>query len=73
MRNWDRIAGNWRRLKGKANAQRERLTDDGLDTASGKRERLLGWIQDSFGLSKDEAECQLRYWQSRQQDAERQG
>jgi uncharacterized protein YjbJ (UPF0337 family) len=72
MKKSDRIAGNWKPLKGKVNAQWGKPADGGLDTTSDKRDQLLGWIQNSFGLSKDEAECQLRYWESRQRDLERQ-
>jgi len=57
--NWDRIEGNWKQLKGKAQVQWGKLTDDQLDVIAGKREQLVGRIQERYGLGKDEAEKQV--------------
>jgi uncharacterized protein YjbJ (UPF0337 family) len=57
--NWDRIEGNWKQLKGKAKQQWGKLTDDQLDVVAGNRDELAGKIQESYGISKDEAEKQL--------------
>lgn len=53
--NWDQVAGNWKMLRGKAQAEWGALTDDDLDVAEGNRERLEGKIQERYGKSKDEA------------------
>jgi uncharacterized protein YjbJ (UPF0337 family) len=45
-----------------------KLTDDDLDKIAGKRDQLVGRIQNSYGLGKDEAEKQLSDWESRQPD-----
>ena len=63
--NWDRIEGNWRQLKGKVRETWGRLTDDQLDTIAGKREKLAGSLQDSYGIEKDEAENQIRDFEAR--------
>jgi uncharacterized protein YjbJ (UPF0337 family) len=39
------------------------LTDDQLDVIAGKREHLAGKIQESYGISKDEAEKQISEWE----------
>jgi uncharacterized protein YjbJ (UPF0337 family) len=57
--NWDRIEGNWKQLKGKARVQWGKLTDDQLDVIGGKREQLVGRVQEQYGISKDEAEKQV--------------
>jgi uncharacterized protein YjbJ (UPF0337 family) len=57
--NWDRIAGNWKQLKGKARMQWGKLTDDQLDRIAGKREELVGRVQEQYGIGKDEAEKQV--------------
>ena len=57
--NWDRIEGNWKQIKGKAKQQWGKLTDDQLDVIAGNRDQLAGKIQESYGISKDEAEKQL--------------
>ncbi|MBD8526279.1 CsbD family protein [Pseudomarimonas arenosa] len=57
--NWDIVKGNWKQFKGKVQTQWGKLTDDQLDVIDGKRVELLGKIQESYGISKDEAESQL--------------
>ena len=54
--NWDKIEGNWKQVKGKAQHQWGKLTDDDLDIIEGKREELVGKIQERYGISKEQAE-----------------
>jgi uncharacterized protein YjbJ (UPF0337 family) len=54
--NNDRIEGNWKQLKGKLKEQWGKLTDDDLDVIAGKREQLLGRIQERHGIARNEAE-----------------
>ncbi|MEH3087872.1 MAG: CsbD family protein [Xylophilus ampelinus] len=63
--NNDRIEGNWRQFKGKVKEQWGKLTDDDLDVIDGKRDQLLGRIQERHGLTKDEAERQFSDWHGR--------
>ena len=44
---WDIIEGNWKRFKGKVNAQWGKLTDDHLDVIAGMRVELAGMIQEA--------------------------
>jgi uncharacterized protein YjbJ (UPF0337 family) len=60
--NWDRIEGNWKQVKGSARERWGKLTDDELDVVAGKREQLLGKIQEKYGVARDEAERQVREW-----------
>ena len=64
--NWDRIEGNWEQLKGSARERWGKLTDDELQEARGKRERLSGRVQERYGIAKDEAERQIDEWAARQ-------
>ncbi len=57
--NWDRVEGNWKQFKGKAQQQWGKLTDDDLDQIAGQRDQLVGKIQERYGLAKDEANRQL--------------
>ena len=57
--NWDRIEGNWKQLRGKVRAKWGKLTDDQLDVIGGKREQLVGRVQERYGIAKDEAEKQV--------------
>jgi len=66
--NQDRIEGNWKQFKGKAKEQWGKLTDDDLDVIAGKRDQLLGRIQERHGVARDEAEKQVKNWESRNPD-----
>jgi uncharacterized protein YjbJ (UPF0337 family) len=63
--NKDTIEGNWKQLKGKVKEQWGKLTDDDFDVIAGKRDQLLGRIQERHGISRDEAEKQVKDWESR--------
>ena len=60
--NWDQIKGKWKELKGQAKVQWGKLTDDELDMAEGRRDQLVGKLQQKYGLAKEEAERQLDDW-----------
>lgn len=60
--NWDRVAGNWKQLKGEVRLKWAKLTDDDLDMIEGSREKLVGRLQELYGISKDEAERQIEEW-----------
>ena len=61
--NWDRISGNWLQWKGRVQERWGKLTEDQLDVVAGRRDQLLGRIQEAYGLSQDESERQLRNWE----------
>ena len=61
--NWDIIEGNWKKFKGKAKSKWGKLTDDQLDEVAGKRDQLSGKIQETYGVSKDEADEQIRQFE----------
>jgi uncharacterized protein YjbJ (UPF0337 family) len=63
--NWDRIEGNWKQFKGQARQQWGKLTDDELDQVEGRREELVGRIQERYGIARDEADRQVRDWEGR--------
>ncbi|WCE05266.1 CsbD family protein [Pseudoxanthomonas sp. JBR18] len=53
--NKDIIAGNWKQLKGKAQAKWGDLTDDVFDVAEGNSEYLAGKLQERYGWDRDRA------------------
>lgn len=67
--NEDTIAGNWKQFKGKVKAQWGKLTDDHLDVIAGKRDDLSGKIQEAYGITKDEAEAQLKKFEDANKDS----
>ena len=61
--NEDRISGNWKQFKGKVKEQWGKLTDDDMDVAEGKRDQLVGRIQERYGYGKEQAEKELKDWE----------
>jgi len=57
--NWDSIQGNWKELKGKVRSKWAKLTDDDLEHIAGKKDVLLGRLQQRYGFKKDQAEREL--------------
>ena len=57
--NWDQMEGNWKSYKGKIREKWAKLTDDDLESIAGKKDRLLGKIQNYYGQKKDAAEKEL--------------
>jgi uncharacterized protein YjbJ (UPF0337 family) len=57
--NWDQIKGNWKQFTGRVKQKWGKLTDDDLTTIAGKRDELLGKIQQRYGIEKDKAEREL--------------
>jgi uncharacterized protein YjbJ (UPF0337 family) len=64
MMNEDRIKGQWKQLAGKLKAKWGDLTDDDLAVADGDSEYLVGRIQERYGIARDEAERQLKDFNS---------
>jgi uncharacterized protein YjbJ (UPF0337 family) len=52
--NQDRIQGRWKLIKGKVKEQWGKLTDDDLDVIAGRRDQLLGRIQQRHGLARED-------------------
>ena len=63
--NWDQIEGNWKQITGDLKARWGKLTDDDLDVIAGKRDQMVGRMQERYGIAKDEAEKQLSDWETR--------
>jgi uncharacterized protein YjbJ (UPF0337 family) len=63
--NWDRIEGNWKQFKGQVKEGWGKLTDDDISIINGKRDQLVGRIQERYGCAKDEAERQVKAWEQK--------
>lgn len=57
--NWDRIEGKWKQSTGRVKQKWGKLTDDDLTMIAGSRDRLIGKIQERYGVAKDAAERQV--------------
>lgn len=60
--NWDEMKGQWTQAKGHAKQKWGELTDDDLDQVDGKKDVLVGKIQERYGITKEEAERQVNDW-----------
>lgn len=49
----DKLKGNWNQLKGKLKENYGQLTDDDLTYIEGKKDQMIGAIQEKTGESKE--------------------
>ena len=56
--NWDQVEGKWKEYKGNVKEKWGKLTDDDIDAIDGRRQQLVGKIQQHYGLAKEAAEKQ---------------
>jgi uncharacterized protein YjbJ (UPF0337 family) len=57
--NWDRIKGQWRQWTGRLKSSWGKATDDDATNMVGKRQVLIGKLQERYGVLKDDAEKQV--------------
>lgn len=60
--NWDQIEGKWKQLKGSAKQHFGKLTDDDLEQIRGKRDMLVGKLQERYGIAKEQAQEEADQW-----------
>jgi uncharacterized protein YjbJ (UPF0337 family) len=56
---WDILEGKWKQYSGKVKEKWGKLTDDDLENVRGKRDQLVGKVQERYGIAKQEAERQV--------------
>jgi uncharacterized protein YjbJ (UPF0337 family) len=73
---WNIIEGKWKELKGKAREEWGKLTNDELEEVGGRKDRLVGKLQQKYGYASDEAHRRVNEWAKRidakQEDAKQQ-
>jgi uncharacterized protein YjbJ (UPF0337 family) len=60
--NWDTIEGKWEQVAGDVKETWAKLTDDDVAAVSAKKDKLVGKIQERYGIVKDEAEREVDAW-----------
>ncbi len=60
--NWDRIEGNWKQFAGQARQKWGKLTDSDWHVVAGRKDELVGRIQERYGIAKDEARMEADEW-----------
>ena len=58
--NEDIIKGKLKQLSGRIKAKWGELTDDDMKLIEGKRDVLVGKLQEKYGLNKEKAEQQIK-------------
>jgi uncharacterized protein YjbJ (UPF0337 family) len=56
------MSGKWKQMKGAAKQQWGKLTDDDLQVIDGKRESLVGKLQERYGIAKEDAQKKADEW-----------
>jgi uncharacterized protein YjbJ (UPF0337 family) len=56
---WKQIAGDWKRFKGNVRRRWDKLTEWDLAVVDGNRDRLLGKLQERYGIAREKAEAEL--------------
>jgi uncharacterized protein YjbJ (UPF0337 family) len=57
--NRDVLEGKWKQIRGRVREFWGDLTDDELDEIGGKRDRLVGKLQERYGYSRMEADREV--------------
>ncbi len=60
--NWDEIASRWTRFSRDVKKKWGELTDDEVMQVNGRREILVGKIQEKYGIAAEEANQQIDAW-----------
>jgi uncharacterized protein YjbJ (UPF0337 family) len=53
------MKGKWKQYKGQIKAKWGKLTDDDLQLIDGRREELIGRLQQRYGIAKEAADKQV--------------
>jgi len=60
--NQDQIEGKWKQLTGSAQEYWGKLTHDDVQALTGRKDQLVGKIQERYGVAREEAEKQYAAW-----------
>ena len=57
--NTDVMEGKWKQVRGQVKEWWGKLTDDDLDRIAGKRDQLVGTLQEKYGWARQAAEDEV--------------
>jgi uncharacterized protein YjbJ (UPF0337 family) len=57
--NWDQIEGKWKQSAGVVKQKWGKLTDDDLTVIAGKKDELVGKVQERYGIAREAAQTQV--------------
>lgn len=53
--NDDILAGQWKQMKGALKSWWSDLSDDEFEDIGGQKEKLIGWVQETYGRTREQA------------------
>jgi uncharacterized protein YjbJ (UPF0337 family) len=56
---WNQIEGRWKEVKGHIKKQWGKLTDDDFIEIAGKKDELVGRLQQKYGYTRERAEREI--------------
>ena len=56
------LQGKWKQIRGKVREQWAQIADHDLDKIVGKREQLVGLVQEKYGYTKEKAEKDVDFF-----------
>jgi uncharacterized protein YjbJ (UPF0337 family) len=57
--NFEQLEGQWKQYKGQVREKWGDLTDDDMQAIAGKKDKLIGRIQERYGIAKQKAAEQV--------------
>ena len=60
--NSDQFEGKWKQLKGTVKQRWAKLTDDDVTMMSGKKDQLIGKLQERYGITREQAMREADEW-----------
>ncbi len=57
--NSDILSGMWKQMRGQVKETWGKLTDDDLRQIDGSRDKLVGKLQERYGISRDQADHEV--------------
>ncbi len=56
---WENMEGKWKQFSADIKDKWAELTDDDIDASEADRQRLVGKLQELYGMSEEEAEREI--------------
>lgn len=66
--NPEELKGKWNQLKGQLREKWAKLTADDWEQLQGDKEKLIGKIQERYGISKEQAQRELHEFLNKHKD-----
>lgn len=66
---WQEVQGNWRQFSGELKKRWAKLTDNDIKECEGNRDKLVGKLQELYGMTADQAGEAIAHIEAHLQDA----